>query len=94
MKIDENLVEYIAHLSRLNLTDEEKKVFIPQLIDIINYVEKLNQLEVDGVPPMDHVLDIKNVYRQDITEASFSCSEILKNAPKVNGRFFEVPKII
>ena len=94
MNIDNKLVDYLTMLSRLNLSDEEKQVIIPQLKDIVNYVEKLGSLDVENIPPMDHVLDVKDVYREDKAATSCSREEILKNAPSTDGAFFKVPKIL
>ena len=94
MEVDEKIVDYIAGLSRIRLTAEEKKVMVPQLKDIVKYVEKLSEVNVDNVPQMDHILNVKDVYREDVSGASFPREEILKNAPSTDGEFFEVPKII
>ena len=94
MNIDEKIVDYIAKLSRLSLTEDEKKVIVPQLKDIVDYIEKLGELNVDDIEPMDHILDLKNVYRDDLPGLSFPREEILQNAPLTDGAFFQVPKII
>ena len=94
MEVDEKLLDYLARLSRLRLTDEEKKVIAPQLKDIVSYVEKLSEVNVDDVPQMDHILNVKDVYREDESKESFPREEILKNAPSTDGEFFQVPKII
>ena len=94
MNVDDKLVDYISRLSRLKLTEEEKKIIVPQLKDIVDYIEKLSEINVDDVKPMDHILDIKDVLREDKAGSSFPRVEILKNAPATDGAFFEVPKII
>ena len=94
MNIDAELVDYIARLSRLKLSEEEKNIIAPQLKEIVEYIEKLSELDVEKVDPVDHLLDIKDVYREDEPGASYDREDILKNAPVTDGAFFEVPKII
>jgi len=94
MEIDDKLVDYISNLSRLKMTKEEKKVIVPQLKEIVDYIEKLSELDVDDVPAMDHILDMKDVFREDKAEDSFAREDILKNAPATDNVYFEVPKIL
>jgi aspartyl-tRNA(Asn)/glutamyl-tRNA(Gln) amidotransferase subunit C len=94
MEIDNKLVDYLALLSRLHLSEEEKKVLGPQIKDIVQYVEKLRELDVSNVPAVDHIQDMKNVTRDDEVRPSFRREDILRNAPSTDGTFFEVPKII
>ncbi|MCK5707765.1 MAG: Asp-tRNA(Asn)/Glu-tRNA(Gln) amidotransferase subunit GatC [Candidatus Aureabacteria bacterium] len=94
MNIDDKLLDYLSSLSRLKLNDEEKKVITPQLKDIVEYIEKLGEIDADNVEAMDHILDIKNVYRDDVAHDSYKREDIVKNAPKTDGEFFEVPKIL
>jgi aspartyl-tRNA(Asn)/glutamyl-tRNA(Gln) amidotransferase subunit C len=91
MKID---VEHIAHLARLSLTSDERETFGAQLSGILTYVEKLKELDTDGVEPTSHVLTIGNVMREDVTRPSLSKDEALMNAPDRAEDFYRVPKII
>lgn len=61
---------------------------------ILEYVDKLNELDTTGVPPMSHVLDIHNVFREDDVEARIDHEEALKNAPDADSDYFRVPKVI
>lgn len=61
---------------------------------ILDYVDKLNELDTTGVPPMSHVLDIHNVFREDEVEARINREEALKNAPDADSNYFRVPKVI
>ena len=63
MKID---VAYVAELARLELTDEEKSVFQPQLENIVKYVEKISEVDVEGVEPMMHGRPLVNAFREDV----------------------------
>ena len=91
MKID---VEYIAHLARLRLSQEEKEKFGAQLSSILTYVEKLNELDTSGVEPTSHVLAMANVMREDALRPSLPTDEALLNAPDRTDDFYRVPKII
>ena len=87
-------VEHVALLARLDLTEEEKEKYAAQLSGILEYVEKLNQLDTTDVPPTAHVLPIKNVFREDKVGDHLSNDEALQNAPDRDGNSFRVPKIM
>ncbi len=87
-------IEYIANLSRIALTDEEKRIFKKQLTHILDYIKKLNKLDTDAVKPMAYATDIKNVFRKEELTPSLPRQEIINLSPSnVNG-FFKVPKVI
>jgi aspartyl-tRNA(Asn)/glutamyl-tRNA(Gln) amidotransferase subunit C len=87
-------VRQVAHLARLHLADDEVELFTRQLNDILNYVEKLNELDTAGVPPMTHVLELHNAFRDDEVKDSLPLKEALANAPDQQRQSFAVPKII
>jgi len=87
-------IEYIALLARLRLTEQEKELFSKQLGSIINYIDKLNQLDTSDVEPTSHVLPMKNIFREDEQGLSLNRESILENAPSRKGGFYKVPKII
>ena len=87
-------VEYIAGLARLEFSDEEKQKFTHQLNRILEYVEKLNELNTDAVEPLSHVIDLKNRFRDDVVKPGLGTEEALKNAPSRTEKFFKVPKVI
>ena len=91
MKID---VAYVAELARLELTDEEKAVFQPQLENIVRYVEKLSSVHLTGVEPMMHGRPLVNAFREDVVRASLPAEVALANAPKRVGDEFLLPKIV
>lgn len=93
MSIDIEEVKHIAHLSRLELTDEEAKLYSGHLSRILDYAEKLKELDVDNVPPLSHPLPMKNVYRGDRVEASLPNEDALSNAPEKDGPYFRVPRV-
>lgn len=94
MAISKEEVEHVAKLARLLVSEEEKDVLTRQLSSILTYVGKLNELNTEGVEPLSHVIDIKNVFREDKTRESLSQDLALSNAPEKRDGFFRVPKII
>lgn len=87
-------LKHIARLSRLHLTDEEIRFFQTQVAQILAFVDKLKEVNVEGVEPTSHPLALQNVFREDTVVPSLAIEEFLKKSPKTRGRFFEVPKII
>jgi aspartyl-tRNA(Asn)/glutamyl-tRNA(Gln) amidotransferase subunit C len=94
MKISKEIVKPIAHLSRLEFKDGEIEIYQLQLSRILEYVEKLNEVDTKDVEPMSHVLSLNNIFREDMVKESLSREEALRNAPDSTDRFFRVPKII
>ena len=94
MAISREEVTYIAGLARLTLTDAEIDLYAQQLSDILGYIEQLNELDVDDVEPMSHVLDIINVMREDKHLPSLSREEVMANAPDHDGEHFKVPRVV
>lgn len=83
-----------AHLARLDLIEEEEKLYSKQLEEILNYFQKLQELDTSSVEPMAHVLPLNNVWREDEIKKSMEQELILKNAPQVENNCFKVPKIV
>ncbi|MFO7871873.1 MAG: Asp-tRNA(Asn)/Glu-tRNA(Gln) amidotransferase subunit GatC [Kiritimatiellia bacterium] len=99
MKTDKNNtgeidVAYVANLARLHLSDEELARFQEQLNDVVGYVDKIRELDLDGVEPTSHALAVKNVFRKDEVAGGLTREEILANAPAQAEGQFKVPKII
>lgn len=92
--MDKTVIEYIASLSRIELDNQEKEIFIHQLNNILLYIEKLDKLNTSNVKPMVHTTDMSNVFRDDIEAVSISRKEALFNAPSKMGSFIKVPKVI
>ena len=91
MKID---VGYVAELARLELTDEEKAVFQPQLENIVKYVEKISSVDVEGVEPMMHGRPLVNAFREDAVRPSMGRGDAVGGAPARVGEEFLLPKIV
>lgn len=94
MKIDEAQVRHVAKLAKLSLSEEEVSRFAAQLSDITEYVEKINEMETDGVEPAEHIAGIKNVFRQDEAVAGLPRSETEALAPEFAQGHIVVPKVI
>ena len=84
----------IATLARLSLTPEEKEHFREQLSAILEYAQRLQQLDTSGVPPTAQVTGLTGVLRDDVIEASLTQDEALANAPAAQDGFFAVPAVL
>ena len=93
-RIDAEHVRKVAKLARLALTEAEIEEFTGQLGAILQYVEKMNELDTTGVEPLAHCLPISNVFREDRVKPSLGTDVTLANAPQRDGSFFSVPKIL
>ena len=94
MEVNDILVEKIANLARLKFDDSEKEAIKNDLQKMIQFVEKLNELDTTGVEPLLHMSDNVNVLREDEVKGSLSREEGLKNAATHDDQFFKVPKVI
>ncbi|MGM0378633.1 MAG: Asp-tRNA(Asn)/Glu-tRNA(Gln) amidotransferase subunit GatC [Bacillota bacterium] len=92
LKVEE--VKHVAKLARLSFDEKEEKDFTEKLNEVVNYVEKLKEVDVEGVKPTYHALDVKNVFRDDEVKDSFEREDMLKNAPSHIAGCFEVPKVV
>jgi aspartyl-tRNA(Asn)/glutamyl-tRNA(Gln) amidotransferase subunit C len=93
-RIDAERVRKVAKLARLQLSDSEIEEFTGQLGAILGYVEKMNELDTEGVEPLALCLPISNVFRADEVQPSLGTDRALANAPQRDGSFFKVPKIL
>jgi len=94
MKISKQEVEHVAKLARLELSEQEKEKLTDQLSNILTYVETLNSLDTKGVEPTSHILDLKNVMRDDVAVQGLTQEQALANAPDKAAGHYKVPKII
>ena len=94
MKISKQEVEHVAKLARLELSEQEKEKLTDQLSSILTYVETLNSLDTKGVDPTSHILDLKNVMRDDVSVSGLTQEQALANAPDKAAGHYKVPKII
>ncbi len=94
MEVNDELVDKLAHLARLQFNEEEKQEIKQDLQKMISFVEKLNELDLDQVEPLLHMSDEVNVLRDDIISGMISREDALRNAPVHDDQFFKVPKVI
>ena len=94
MEVNDQLVDKLATLSRLQFDDAGKEAIKKDLQSMIAFVEKLNELDTTGVAPLLHMSGNINVLREDEIKGSISREEALKNAPLHDEQFFKVPKVI
>ncbi len=94
MEVNDALVDKLAHLSRLQFNEQERQEIKSDLQRMIAFVEKLDELDLEGVEPLLHMSDEVNVLREDRVQGSVSREEALKNAPSHDDQFFKVPKVI
>jgi aspartyl-tRNA(Asn)/glutamyl-tRNA(Gln) amidotransferase subunit C len=94
MKVDDALVDKLAHLSRLEFNEEEKREIRQDLQKMIGFIDKLNELDTTGVEPLLHMSENVNILREDVVSGMISREDALKNAPVHDGAFFKVPKVI
>jgi|SRR3954470_18582876 len=85
---------HVAKLARLALSDQQLLRFTGQLESILEYVAKIDQVDVSGVEPMAHAVPLANVLRDDVVGPSLPLEKVLQNAPDTDGPFFKVPKVI
>ncbi len=94
MKINRKDVEKLAHLSRLELTEEELVNMESDMNKMLQFVEKINELDLEGVEPLAYVSDEVNILREDEVKQDITHDEALKNAPDKDTDYFRVPKVI
>mgnify|MGYP006304928905 CR=1 FL=1 len=87
-------IEYVAHIARVSLSDEEKSRFASQLKDVLEHFKKLQQVDVDGVEPIAHPFDLNNVWREDDPGETWGPDIALKNAPAQRDGQVVVPKVV
>ncbi len=92
--ISDEQVRHVAKLSRLKLTGEQVHTYAVQLSHVLSYIEKLNELDVEGVEPMAHPNDLVNRFREDVPGEALPVDAALLNAPAADRPFFKVPKVL
>ena len=94
MKISTKDVQHVARLSRLRFSEDQISLLTHQLNAILEYFEKLQELDTTGVEPSTHAVNLTNVFREDRIKASLTEEESLKNGPSKERGCFKVPKVI
>jgi len=94
MKISRADILHVGNLARLEMDEESIEKFTKQAEEILEYVNKLNDIDTEGVVPTSHAIFLKNAFREDAGRESFDHENLLKNAPEKEGGNFIVPKVI
>ena len=87
-------VEHISWLASIKIEDVEKDEFVEQFNTILEYFHQLDEVDTDGVEPTYRVVDLANIFREDVACASLSQEEALKNAPRRENGYFKSPRIV
>ena len=93
-KIDIKTVEEVAHLARLEFNDEAKAEILNDMNRMLAFVDKLNEMDTDGVEPLIYMTEERNIMREDDAVKTINQKEALKNAPKKDSDYFKAPKVI
>ena len=94
MNVNDELIDKIANLARLEFNSEEKEDIKNDLQQMIGFIDKLNELDTTGVEPLLHMSENINVLREDEVSGTISREEAFRNAPLHDEQFFKVPKVI
>jgi len=94
MNIDDKTIDHIAKLSRLEFNDTEKAAIKGDLERVLDLVNKLNDLDTEGVEPLIHMTQSVNMLRDDVVKEEITKEEVLLNAPQKDSDYFKVPKVI
>jgi len=94
VRITREIVEHVARLSRLELTEEEQERYLHQLNTILEYFARLEQLPTEGVEAMTHAIPVTNVFRDDTVQPSLPVEEVLAMAPQAQDGFVVVPRVL
>ena len=94
MSISRDDVLHIANLSKLYIEEEKLEKYTKDLSNVVDLANSLEKVDVEGVNPTNHILDIKNVFREDEVVPSFNREDVLKNAPQAQGGCVSVPKVV
>ena len=91
-KITDETIEYVSILAKLELSDEEREQAKTDMSRMLEYIDKLGELNTDNVEPMSHVFPVQNVFREDVITNSDTREQLLSNAPEQKDGMFMVPK--
>lgn len=94
MKISAETVEHIAHLARLNFEGDQKEAILTDLNNIVSFMDKLSEVDTDGVEPLIFMTEGFDHLREDEVKVSITQNEALKNAPKKDSDYFRIPKVL
>ena len=90
--ISDETIEYVGILSKLELSEEEKEQAKKDMGSMLDYIDKLNEMDTTGIEPMSHVFPVQNVFREDVVTNGDESEKTLKNAPGEKDNMFMVPR--
>ena len=93
-KISSSDVRKVAKLARLELPEDQIEIYTAQLEEILSYVDQLQAIDTENVPPTTRAVEVVNAMREDLVQVNFAREDILNQAPHREGDFFRVPKIL
>ncbi len=94
MKLDVETLQKIAHLSRLDINEKDTDQMLRDMSNMLTFVEKLNEVNTDGVAPLTTMSHEINNFREDVAKFELTHDEVLRNAPKKDRDYFRVPKVL
>lgn len=92
--ISDETIEYVGILAKLALSDEEKEQAKQDMGKMLDYIDKLSELDTTGIDPMSHVFSVQNIFREDVVTNGDLCEQTLKNAPGEKNNMFIVPMTV
>ena len=92
--ISDETIEYVGILAKLELSDEDKENAKKDMASMLDYIDKLGELDTEGIEPMSHIFPVHNVMREDVVTNGDGSDDTLKNAPESSGEAFIVPKTV
>ncbi|MCD8327334.1 MAG: Asp-tRNA(Asn)/Glu-tRNA(Gln) amidotransferase subunit GatC [Lachnospiraceae bacterium] len=90
--ISDETIEYVSILAKLDLSEEQKEAAKRDMGRMLDYIDKLNELDTEGVEPMSHVFPVQNVFREDVVTNGDDSERLLSNAPEEQDNMFVVPR--
>jgi aspartyl-tRNA(Asn)/glutamyl-tRNA(Gln) amidotransferase subunit C len=94
MEVNKELIAKLAHLSRLEFSEESGEAMAKDLNKIVDWMQSLNEVDTEGVEPLIHMSSEMNVLRRDVTEEPLAHDLALKSAPRKDSNYFRVPKVM
>lgn len=94
MKLDVETLKKIAHLSRLEIDEKDTEKMLKDMSNMLTFVEKLNEVNTDGVEPLTTMSHEINSLREDVTKNDLTHEQLLQNTPKKDSTYFRVPKVL
>ena len=90
--ITDETIEYVGILAKLELSEDEREAAKKDMGEMLDYIDKLNELDTTGVEPMSHIFPVQNVFREDVVINGDESAKTLQNAPEEKDNMFVVPR--